>query len=140
MFFSIPWPPMTLCLVMTKKELQARTEKFAHLVLDLLDNLPKSKSNTIISNQLGRAVTSVPANYRAACRSRSVDEFISKIGLVEEEADECHFWLHFLEVRNKDAILELRALVGEANELTAIFTSIGKTLRSKYGIHRKGKN
>ncbi len=78
---------------MTEKELKQRTKSFALRVLKLIDSLPDSRSARILANQLGRSGTSVGANYRAACRSRSTAEMISKISVVEEEADESAFWM-----------------------------------------------
>jgi four helix bundle protein len=115
---------------MTEKELKIRTRKFAIDVLNFTDVLPNRKSANIISNQLGRCASSVAANYRAACRARSHNEFIAKIGLVEEEADESTFWLDILpETKNSEkAVVE--PLLKEARELTAIFTSASKTAKS----------
>lgn len=76
---------------MTEKELKIRTRQFAISVLNFVDELPNRRSAHIIGNQLGRSSSSVAANYRAACRARSHAEFVAKIGLVEEEADESSF-------------------------------------------------
>ena len=73
---------------MTSEELQKRTKEFALRVLRFVGTLPRSKSVDIISKQLSRAATSVGANYRAGCKARSKADFISKITIVEEEADE----------------------------------------------------
>ena len=80
-------------------------------------------SGRAIGNQLVRSGTSVGANYRAACRSRSRAEFAAKLGIVAEEADETVYWLELL--RDGELIPEgkLSALLKEANELTAIFTA-----------------
>ena len=118
---------------MTKSELQGRTKTFALNVLRYLDTVQRSSSNCIIINQLGRAATSVPANYRAACRGRSLKEFASKIGIVEEEADESLFWLEFLLEKNGSKEL-LPHLIREANELTAIFTAVAKTPKKKLSL------
>ena len=115
---------------MTEKELKIRTRKFAIEVLNFIDLLPNRKSANIISNQLGRSASSVAANYRAACRARSHNEFISKIGIVEEEADESTFWLDIIpETNNADKII-VDPLLKEARELTAIFTAASKTAKS----------
>jgi len=73
---------------MTVEELKERTKKFALRIIKLVDALPKTTTGRAIGGQLVRAGTSVPANYRAACRGRSKAEFIAKLGIVEEEADE----------------------------------------------------
>ena len=115
---------------MTEKELKIRTRNFAVEILNFIDLLPNRKSANIISNQLGRSASSVAANYRAACRARSHDEFISKIGIVEEEADESTFWLDIIpETNNADRVI-VDPLLKEARELTAIFTAANKTAKS----------
>ena len=114
---------------MTEKELKIRTRKFAVEILNFVDKLPNRRSANIIGNQLRRCASSVASNYRAACRARSHAEFVSKIGIVEEEADESTFWLDVLPDTN-NATLELVApLLNEARELTAIFTAASKTAK-----------
>lgn len=89
-----------------------------------------------MSNQLIRCSTSIGANYRSACKGKSTADFINKIVIVEEEADESIYWLDLLEesgmVNNKD-VYELKK---EANELTAIFTAIGKTAKSNQKLNK----
>ena len=115
---------------MTEKELKNRTRKFAVDILNFVDQLPTRRSAQIIANQLGRSASSIAANYRASCRSRSFAEFISKLGIVEEEADETYFWLDII-TETKNADLESVApLLNEAHELTAIFTASHKTAKS----------
>jgi four helix bundle protein len=115
---------------MTEKELKIRTRKFAIEVLNFVDELPNRKSANIIANQLGRCASSVAANYRAACRARSHNEFISKISVVEEEADESTFWLDIIpETKNADRVI-VESLLIEARELTAIFTAANKTAKA----------
>ena len=115
---------------MTEKELKLRSKLFTVNVLKLVDELPYSRSVTIIANQLGRSASSVAANYRAACRARSHAEFISRIAIVEEEADESCFWLNVLaEILNTHSQKTL-PLLAEARQLTAIFTASGKTAKS----------
>src|SRR5216684_3641317 len=81
---------------MTTAELKARTKEFALRVGRLVDALPNTVKGRTIANQIMRSATSVAANYRAACRARSRAEFIAKIGVVEEEADETAFWLELI--------------------------------------------
>jgi len=76
--------------------MKLRTKQFALRVMKLVDALPKSTSGRVIANQLCRSGTSVAANYRAACRGRSKAEFISKLGNVEEEADESGLWMELI--------------------------------------------
>jgi four helix bundle protein len=114
---------------MTEKELKLRTKKFAVAILNLVDELPNRRSANIIGNQLGRSASSIASNYRAACRARSHAEFILKIGIVEEEADESVFWLDILP-DTKNSTTELTTpLLKEARELTAIFTAASKTAK-----------
>ena len=114
---------------MTEKDLKIRTRKFAIDVLNFVDKLPNRRSGNIIGNQLGRSASSVAANYRAACRGRSHAEFISKIGIVEEEADESVFWLDIAPETKNATTEEVTPLLQEARELTAIFTAASKTAK-----------
>jgi four helix bundle protein len=108
---------------MNKDDLKARTKQFSLRVLRLVDALPNSKSGNAIGGQLVRSGTSVGSNYRAACRGRSRAEFIAKIGVVEEEADESAFWLELITDHKllKDA--QVKPLWIEAGELTAIMAA-----------------
>ncbi len=108
---------------MTKAELLTRTRVFALRILKLVDHLPRTTSGRAIGNQLVRSGTSVGANYRAACRSRSRAEFAAKLGLVAEEADETVYWLELVRDGNLVPANKLGELLKEANELTAIFTA-----------------
>jgi len=78
---------------MDENELKQRTKRFALRVMKLVDVLPKNTVGRAIGGQLMRSGTSVGANYRAVCRARSKAEFIAKVGVVEEEADESAFWM-----------------------------------------------
>ncbi|MGH7752041.1 MAG: four helix bundle protein, partial [Gemmatimonadales bacterium] len=78
---------------MDRALLKTRTRAFAILVIRFVMGLPRNRAGDVIGRQLLRAGTSVAANYRAACRARSRREFIAKLGIVEEEADESAFWL-----------------------------------------------
>jgi len=105
---------------MNPQELKERTKRFALRVMRLVDALPKSAKGRALASQLVRSGTSVAANYRASCRARSRAEFISKIGVVEEEADETALWLELI---IDDKILpqkKITPLLNEANELVAI--------------------
>jgi four helix bundle protein len=108
---------------MSKAELLTRTKVFALRILKLVDHLPRTTSGRAIGNQLVRSGTSVGANYRAACRSRSRAEFAAKLGLVAEEADETMYWLEVIRDGNLLPANKLSGLLKEADELTAIFTA-----------------
>jgi four helix bundle protein len=118
---------------MTEKELKIRTRKFAVTILNFVDRLPNRRSANIIGNQLGRSASSIASNYRAACRSRSHNEFISKIGIVEEEADESVFWLDICPDTNNTTKEIIEPLLNEARQLTAIFTAANKTAKQNKG-------
>lgn len=91
--------------------------------------LPFKDEISVIKKQFIRSSTSVGANYRAALRAKSTKDFIYKIDLIIEEADETCYWLELLyEIKKSEKILELHK---EANELTAIFTAIAKTTKAK---------
>ena len=81
---------------MNKAELLTRTKSFALRTLKLVDHLPRTTSGRAIGNQVIRSATSIGANYRAACRSRSRAEFAAKLGIVAEEADETVYWLQLI--------------------------------------------
>jgi four helix bundle protein len=109
--------------------LRLRTKDFALRVLRLYRSLPKSQEARILGTQLLRSSTSIGANYRAACRGRSRAEFIAKIGIVLEEADEAVFWLELFQEGNIFPAEKLCDLVREANELVAIFVTSLRTAR-----------
>lgn len=116
---------------MNELQMKRRTKDFALRVLKLVDSLPESRSGRVLANQLGRSGTSVGANYRAACRSRSVAEMISKFAVVEEEADESAFWIELIGEHGLMPARKLAPLLREADELTAIMVASRKTLQSR---------
>ena len=107
-----------------------RSKQFAILVVKLFKSLPRSDEARIIGKQLLRSATSVAANYRAAGRSRSRAEFISKIGIVVEEADETVFWLELLIETDVVKRMNIETLLCEANELLAIFAASQRTAKA----------
>ena len=118
---------------MNENDLLNRTKAFALRVIRLVDALPKTSVGKAIGNQLIRSGTSVSANYRAACRGRSKAEFIAKLGVVEEEADESCHWLELIiESGMMDETL-VAPLLKEANEITAIMAASKKTARNGMG-------
>ena len=104
-----------------------RTKQFALRVMKLVDALPRTIQGRVISNQIIGSATSVAANYRAACRARSRAEFIAKIGVVEEEADETCFWLELIIDSGLLTEPRVRALLSEAGELVAIMAASRKS-------------
>ena len=114
---------------MNEQALKDRTKQFGLRILKLVDALPKTTTGRAIGNQIVRSGTSVGANYRAACRSRSKAEFIAKISTVAEEADESAFWMELIMeggLLNQEIVLPLHT---EAEELTPIFTASGRTAK-----------
>ena len=116
---------------MNPELLKKRTKKFAIRIIRLVDALPKNSIGHTIGNQILRAGTSVGANYRAACRAKSNRDFIYKINIVEEEADETMFWLELIIETELLPERKIKSLLKEADELTAIFTVTGKTAKTK---------
>lgn len=114
---------------MNEKELKQRTKDFALRTLKLVDSLPETRSGRILANQLGRSSTSVGANYRAACRSRSKSEMISKLSVVEEEADESGYWLESIGEHGLRTERQIARLKEEASDLTAIMVASRRTLQ-----------
>ncbi|MEO7660509.1 MAG: four helix bundle protein [Pyrinomonadaceae bacterium] len=116
---------------MREVDLVVRTKKFALRVIKLVDALPNTLVGRTIGGQLIRSGTSVSANYRAAGRGRSKAEFIAKLGIVEEEADESCHWLEIIiETKLMDERLVID-LLREANEITAIMAASKRTARNK---------
>lgn len=116
---------------MTPEELKERTKAFALRILQLCQSLPNSRHVQIIGTQLLRSGMSVGANYRAVCRARSEADFIAKLGVVIEEADECAYWMEMLIDAGFVKKAKLDSLLNEANELTAIFNAARNTTRKK---------
>jgi len=114
---------------MSYENLKQRTKRFGLDVIRLVETLPKDRTCNILGGQLLRSGTSVGANYRAACRAKSSADFISKLGNVEEEADESGFWLEMLVEAQKLEPSAAAPLIREAGELIAIAVSSIKTAR-----------
>lgn len=112
-------------------DLKDRSKSFALRVLKLVETLPNTLSARTIGGQLVRSATSVPANYRAACRGRSNAEFIAKLGIVEEETDESAFWIEMLVDAGIVKAELVSELLDEADQLTAIWVASIKTARGR---------
>ena len=113
------------------QELKERTKQFAIRVVRLFRSLPKTEEARVVGKQALRSGTSVAANHRAVCRARSKAEFIAKIGVVVEEADETVFWLELLVETGIVAQARMDGLLTEANELLAIFASSQRTSKEQ---------
>src|SRR5215469_12433759 len=114
---------------MDKTELKRRSQRFAVDIIKFTESIPHNRAANTLCNQLLRSATSVGANYRAACKGKSTADFINKIVICEEEADECIYWLDLMEESELVKPELLTNYKKEAKELTAIFTAIGKTAK-----------
>ena len=111
--------------------MKARTRRFALRIIRLVSALPNTTVATTIGKQLLRSGTSVGANYRSACRAKSTADFICKLSIVEEEADESIYWIRLL-VESEIVREQLLAdLIDEANQIVAIIVSAIKTIKQK---------
>jgi four helix bundle protein len=115
---------------MTPDELKARTKQFALRIIKLVGALPKTIEGRAIANQLVRCGTSVAANYRATCRARSRSEFVAKMGVVLEEADETQLWLELIIEGKLLPSKRVDSLLKETSELVAIFVASRKSASS----------
>ena len=111
------------------QELRDRTKIFALRVIKMADVLPRTRAARIITNQVLRSATSMAANYRAVGRARSKAEFVAKLGLVVEEADETVFWLELLVESGIVSATKMRELLGEAGQLMLIFSASKRTAK-----------
>lgn len=124
---------------MNEQDFKDRTKQLALRVMKLVEFSPNTKIADIIANQILRSATSVGANYRASCRAKSTADMISKLGIVEEEADETLYWLELLEegkIVNSNKLIELKK---DYDEVVAMTVSSIKTLRSKQIQNPKSK-
>ena len=113
------------------KDLKNRTKQFTINILNFAESLEYSIVKKIIVNQIAKSGSSVGANYRSACRGRSDAEFLSKMNIVLEEADETLLWLEVIQEMNWKNNDDLKILLKEANELTAIFVTIIKNTKNR---------
>jgi four helix bundle protein len=117
---------------MTKAELIERNRRFVTSVLSMLETLPHNRMYDALVRQLVRSATSIGANYRAACRAKSTADFLNKLKIVEEEADEtCYFLDLLVTLRGESSKQLLEPLYREANELVAIYVASIKATRSR---------
>ena len=111
------------------ENLKERTKQFALRIIELAERLPKTNTTRVIGGQLLKSGTLVGANYRASSRARSAADFIVKMGIVEEEADECLYWMELLLAAGIVTFEEASPLIDEANQLLSIVVSSIKTAR-----------
>ena len=121
--------------MVVQEQIKKRTKLIGIEIIKLIDELPNKPSAWIIAKQIVRSSTSVGANYRAACRAKSDPDFINKLKIVEEEADETQYWLDVLE---ESGLIDSARIVNvkkEVNEIAAIVVASIKTMRQKQ-IHK----
>ncbi len=121
---------------MDEQAFKERTKTLALRIIRLVEALPRSTTAEVIGRQMLRSATSVGANYRAACRAKSVPDMIAKLSIVEEEADETLYWLELLAEANVIPVARLEDLMQETNEIVAIIVASIKTLRAR---HKKSR-
>ena len=112
------------------QELRNRTKQFALRILRMSEAMPTTRAANVINNQILRSATSMASNYRAVGLARSRAEFIAKLGVVLEEADETVFWLEMLADSGIVKPTKLRELLAEANEFVHIFSASRRTAKS----------
>jgi len=112
------------------KQLEIRTKKFAISVIRLSASLPGSPEGRVIRNQFTKSGTSIGANYREANRGRSKADFSNKIKICESESSETAYWLEIINELGWIENSKTEELITEADELLAMFTSIGKSLKN----------
>ncbi|MGD1102652.1 MAG: four helix bundle protein [Terriglobia bacterium] len=117
--------------ISSPEDLRRRTKEFALRVIKLFRALPKTEEARVLGRQILRSGTAVAANYRSACRARSRADFISKIGITVEEADETAFWLELLVDANIVKKDRMENLLVEADELVRIFQASRTTAKSR---------
>ena len=116
--------------IMANENLKFRTKEFALRIIRMVGNLPKSNESNIIGNQILRSASSVAANYRACCLAKSKRDFINKLKIVEEEADETIFWLEMIDELGYFHSKKIEPIKIEANELFSIVVASIKTARN----------
>ncbi|MCC6329558.1 MAG: four helix bundle protein [Acidobacteria bacterium] len=124
---------------MTESEFKRRTKDVALRIIKLADSLPKIRSADVIGKQLLRSGTSIGANYRAACRGKSVADVIHKLSIVEEEADEALYWMELLVDAEIVPERKLISLSAEINEILSMIVASIKTMRARKTIDPKSK-
>ncbi|MBX3268496.1 MAG: four helix bundle protein [Acidobacteria bacterium] len=116
---------------MTQAEMKRRTKQFALRVMNLVEGLPETNAGRVIGRQLLRSATSVGANYRAACRAKSTADFIAKLAIVEEEADESMYWMELLIESGQVKENLLTDLLDECIQIVSIVVSSIKTSKQR---------
>jgi four helix bundle protein len=113
------------------EQIKNRTKKIGLAIIQLIDLLPQKTSSWVIAKQIVRSATSIGANYRAACRAKSVPDFLNKLKIVEEETDETLYWLELIEEAKLLPLENIETIKIEVSEILAIIVASIKTTQSK---------
>jgi four helix bundle protein len=116
---------------MNEQEFKARTKGIALRMIKMTETLPNRRAVDVLVRQLLRSATSVGANYRAACRSRSTADMISQLSIAEEEADESIYWIELLTDAGFVAQKKVAPLTSEIEEILRMLVASIKTLRRR---------
>jgi len=116
---------------MDEKTFKYRTKNLALQIIELVEELPNRRTADVIGRQLLRSATSVGANYRSACRGKSTADVLSKLAIVEEEADESTYWMELLVEAHITPESRVTELMSETNEIVAMTVASIKTLRKR---------
>ena len=116
---------------MDERAFKDRTKKLALRIIELVEELPNRRTADVIGRQLLRSATSVGDNYRSACRGRSTADVLSKLAIVEEEADESIYWMELLVEAHIIPESRVAELMSETNEIVAMTVASIKTLRKR---------
>ena len=120
------------------KQLESRTKKFAIHIIKLSASLPNTPEGKVIKNQITKSGTSIGANYREANRSRSNADFANKIKICESESNETVYWLEIIAELKWVDVQTIKPIIDESIEILAIFTSIGKKLKTLSTLNTLG--
>jgi four helix bundle protein len=119
---------------MKHEDFSQRTKEFALRIIKLVSSLPRTREANVIGYQIMKSGTSIGANYREAKRARSQADFVSKIGVCEQESDETIYWLELLSESGIVPAMRLKGLIDEASQLLAIFITSSKTAKRRSQI------
>lgn len=118
-------------MIINREDIKNRTKKLAIQIIEFCDTLPRQTKYFVIEKQLIRSATSFGANYRATCRGKSKADFIAKLGIVEEEADETLYWLELIVELDNQYREKVIPLYKEMNEILSIIVASKKTARKE---------
>jgi four helix bundle protein len=121
---------------MDEKIFKDRTKKLALAIIELVEELPNRRTADVLGRQLLRSGTSVGANYRSACRGRSTADVLSRLAIVEEEADESIYWMELLVETKIVSETRVSGLMKETNEIIAMTVASIKTMRKRKSLTR----